>query len=213
MILLAIVLAWRCVQPDQPITWKIKDTNLIGGIRPLVLGTPLTKVEGQDSSIYFNGINDGLIIPTIPIEDWSTFTIEVLFKPDSDGPVAPRFIHFEDTTLDRGTFELRLTKNDHWYLDVFLKNGKTNKGLTLIDSTKLHPAGNWYWAAMVYGDKKMVSYINGQKELEGEIDFPVMSKGNISLGVRLNKVNWFKGQIREIRFHDTALEPKELQTF
>ena len=32
------------------------------------------------------------------------------------------------------------------------------------------------------------------------------TKGNISLGVRLNKVNWFKGQIREIRFHSEVLD-------
>jgi hypothetical protein len=59
----------------------------------------------------------------------------------------------------------------------------------------------------------MYSYINGQKELEGEIDFPPMTKGNISLGVRLNKVNWFKGQIREIRFHPEELESNNLQRF
>jgi len=33
-----------------------------------------------------------------------------------------------------------------------------------------------------------------------------MTKGNISLGVRLNKVKWFKGQIREIRFHSEVLD-------
>ena len=190
----------------QVIIWKIKDPNLVGGMKPLVLGNPVIKVEGKDSSIYFNGIDDGLIVPVIPIEGWSTFTIEVLFKPESDGPIAPRFIHFEDTALNRGTFELRLTKNGQWYLDAFLKNGKTNKGLTLIDSTELHPTGSWYWATLVYNDKKMSSYINGKKELEGEIDFPAMTKGNISLGVRLNKVNWFKGQIREIRFHSEVLD-------
>jgi hypothetical protein len=205
LVSLAIVLAWT-IADDKVIIWKIKDPNLVGGMKPLVLGNPVIKAEGKDSSIYFNGIDDGLIVPAIPIEGWSTFTIEVLFKPESDGPIAPRFIHFEDTALNRGTFELRLTKNGQWYLDAFLKNGKTNKGLTLIDSTKLHPTGSWYWATLIYNDKKMSSYINGKKELEGEIDFPAMTKGNISLGVRLNKVNWFKGQIREIRFHSEVLD-------
>ena len=210
LVSLAIILAWT-IADDKVIIWKIKDPNLVGGMKPLVLGNPVIKVEGKDSSIYFNGIDDGLIVPVIPIEGWSTFTIEVLFKPESDGPIAPRFIHFEDTALNRGTFELRLTKNGQWYLDAFLKNGKTNKGLTLIDSTKLHPTGSWYWATLVYNDKKMSSYINGKKELEGEIDFPAMTKGNISLGVRLNKVNWFKGEIREIRFHPAILDAKALQ--
>ena len=210
---LLVLQAWKIFDTGKTITWHLKDTRQIGQFSPIVLGNPAVKVEGKDSSIYFNGINDGLVVPIIPIEGWSAFTIEVLFKPDSDGSPAPRFIHFEDTALNRGTFELRLTKNSQWYFDGFLKNGKTNKGLTLIDSTQLHPANKWYWAALVYDGAKMYSYINGQKELEGKIDFPPMTKGNISLGVRLNKVNWFKGQIREIHFHSGSLDVKSLEHF
>jgi hypothetical protein len=195
------------------ITWTISNPNRVGGFSPVILGDPAIKIEGKDSSIYFNGTSDGLMIPTIPVEGWQKFTIEVLFKPDTDGGRAPRFIHFEDTAFNRGTFELRVTSDGQWYFDGFLKNGKTNKGLTLIDSTRLHPANKWFWAAIVYDGKKMYSYINGQRELEGEIDFPPMTKGNISLGVRLNKVNWFKGQIREIRFHPQPLDEKKLQQY
>ena len=206
LVLCMILLAWTGSVSGQSISWKLQDPNLVGGFRPVILGNPSMKADDKDSSIYFNGINDGLILPTIPIQGWSKFTIEVLFKPGGDGSLEPRFIHFEDTALNRGTFELRLTKDGQWYLDVFLKNGKTNKGLTLIDSTKLHPVNQWYSLALVYDGKKMRSYINGQKELEGEVHFPAMTKGNISLGVRLNKINWFKGQIREIRFHPVNLD-------
>lgn len=213
LILSVVFSGWTFTDPGNPVIWKIHDPNLVGGFRPVVLGNPAMRIEQKDSSLYFNGINDGLVIPTIPIEGWARFTIEVLFKPDGDAPSAPRFIHFEDTARNRGTFELRLTKQGQWYFDGFLKNGKTNKGLTLIDSTRLHPANEWYWAALVYDGKKMYSYINGQKELEGEIDFPPMTKGNISLGARLNKVNWFKGEIREIRFHQGELDEKALKHF
>ena len=208
---LLAVSAGTFTNTDKTITWKLNNTNLIGKFKPVILGNPTIKMEANDTSIYFNGIDDGLVIPTIPIAGWSEFTIEVLFKPDGDGPAAPRFIHFEDTSFNRGTFELRLTSTGQWYFDTFLKNGKTNKGLALIDSTKLHPVDKWYWAGLVYDGKKMYSYINGQKELEGEIEFPPMTEGKISLGVRLNKVNWFKGQIREIRFHSTKLDARELQ--
>jgi len=210
---LLVLPAWKFCDAGKTITWYLKDTKHIGEFSPVVLGSPVVKVEGKDSSLYFNGVTDGLVVPAIPTEGWSAFTIEVLFKPDSDGPPAPRFIHFEDSASNRVTFELRLTKNSQWYFDGFLKNGKTKKGLTLIDSTRLHPANGWYWAALEYDGHKMYSYINGQKELEGEIDFPPMTKGNISLGVRLNKVNWFKGQLREIRFHPEAVQPKSLQHF
>lgn len=213
LVSLLVISAWTLTDTGKTITWKLRDPDLVGEFTPVILGNPILKIEGKDSSIYFNGTNDGLVIPKIPIEGWPGFTIEVLFKPDGDGSTAPRFIHFEDTDLNRGTFEFRLTKNGQWYFDAFLKNGKTNKGMALIDLTKLHPANQWYWAAMVYNGKKMYSYINGQKELEGEIDFPAMTTGKISLGVRLNKVNWFKGQIREIRFHPASLDANALQQF
>lgn len=208
-----VLSAWKILDGGKTITWNLRDPKQIGGFNPVVLGSPAMKIEGKDSSIYFNGINDGLVIPAIPVEGWSKFTVEVLFKPDSDGFPAPRFIHFEDTLLNRGTLELRLTKNGQWYFDGFLKNGKTNKGVALIDSTKLHPANRWYWAALIYDGDKMYSYINGQKELEGEIDFPPMTKGNISLGVRLNKKDWFKGQIRKIHFHPEVVPAKDLHRF
>lgn len=185
-------------------SWYLHDPKQIGGIHPLILGNPVLKVEGKDSALYFNGVNDGLVFPEIPMEGWSTFTIDVLFKPDSDGPVAPRFVHFEDSAMNRGTLELRLTKNGQWYLDGFLKNGQTKKGVTLIDSAKLHPADSWHRAALVYDGKKMYTYIDGQKEGEGEMDFPPVTKGNIALGVRLNKKDWFKGQIREVHFYHST---------
>jgi hypothetical protein len=123
----------------QTVTWKLKATNKVGAYKPVVLGNPLIVKDPSGTSLSFNGVNDGLVIQKIPIEGWPRFTIEVLFKPDGDGPVAPRFIHFQDKELNRGTFEIRLTPKGQWYMDTFLKNGKTDMGLTLIDSTKLHP--------------------------------------------------------------------------
>jgi hypothetical protein len=198
---------------DSTVTWELKNIHCIGGLKTEILGNPLIETDGKDTSIDFNGIDDGLIVPDIPIKGWSVFTIEVLFKPDGDGPIAPRFIHFEDTAFRRGTFEIRLTNKKQWYLDAFLKNGKTDRGLALIDSTKLHPADQSFWVAMEYDGKKMISFVNGKKELEGEINFSAMTEGKISLGVRLNKVDWFKGQIKEIRFHPEALKSQGLQHF
>lgn len=96
-------------------------------------------------------------------------------------------------------------------MDTFLKNGKTGKGLTLIDSSKLHQANGWYCVALIYDGKRMFSYVNGIKELEGDINISVFKSGSIWLGVRLNKVDWFKGRISEVRFHSAALDPTTLQ--
>lgn len=195
----------------ETIIWKMENPALIGNYHPVILGNPMSSKDEAGTSLSFNGINDGLVFPAIPIKGWNRFTIEVLFKPAGDGPSAPRFIHFQDKDQNRGTFEVRVTPNGTWYLDTFLKNGQTNEGLTLIDSSKQHDTDKWYWAAMVYDGKKMTSYVNAQKELEGMVNFVPMTEGQISLGVRLNKVNWFKGAVHEIRFHPAALDPLALQ--
>ena len=198
------------IDPPGSIIWVMKDTSLVGGFAPVVLGTPSIVHDDAGTCLSFDGIDDGLIIPVNPVENWKQFTIEILFKPDADGPTAPRFMHFQDKTGNRGTIELRLTSGGQWYLDTFLKNGKTNKGLTLIDSTKLHPAGQWYWAALVFDGKKMIDYVNAKPEHEGLVELEPMGSGEISLGVRLNRINWFKGQIREVRFHPVVLDSKHL---
>ena len=63
----------------------------------------------------------------------------------------------------------------------------------------------------MYDGMKMTSFVNATKELEGNVNFMPMTAGEISLGVRLNKVNWFKGQIKEIRFHPLAMDRAALQ--
>jgi hypothetical protein len=212
--IVAILALSKSVQQAETITWKLDNPGLVGGYKPVILGNPLSSRDTSGTSLSFNGVNDGLVIPKIPIEGWKRFTIEVLFKPDASGPRAPRFVHFQDKQANRGTIEIRLAANKRWYLDTFLKNGATgtsDRGLTLIDSTLQHPADQWYWAALVYDGKRMTSYVNGVKELEGDTNFTTVTSGEISLGVRLNKVNWFKGLIREIRFHPAALDQSALR--
>ncbi len=193
--------------------WKLNNLDLIGNSKPEVIGKPIVKTDNGHKAIAFNGVDDGLFVTNVPVVGWKQFTIEILFKPDGDGPVAPRFIHFVDADGNRGTFEIRLTKNKQWYMDTFLKNGKAgDKGTALIDSSLTHPADRWYWVAMIFDGKNMTSYVNGQKEKEGISNFPTLGSGaQMSIGVRLNKVDWFKGQVSEIRFHPVALGQDALQ--
>jgi PelA/Pel-15E family pectate lyase len=193
---------------SSSVLWKLNNKTSIGSFSPTIFGNPEVIIAGNDTSIFFNGQSDGIVIPSIPIQGWQQFTIEARFKPDSKGPSAPRFLHFEDSQKNRGTLEARLTSGGDWYLDVFLKNGKTNKGLTLIDSLLLHKSDQWYSVALSYDGKKMYSYVNGRKELEGDFDFPAMTNGETSIGVRLNKVNWFRGEISQICFYPEAMKEK-----
>ena len=80
------------------------------------------------------------------------------------------------------------------------------------DQARLHPLDRWYWVALRYDGTTMSHFVSGIKELEGPVAFPPMdAAGQVSLGVRLNKVNWFKGQIKEVRITPRALPEEALQ--
>jgi hypothetical protein len=58
----------------------------------------------------------------------------------------------------------------------------------------------------------MTHFVNGEKELEAtDVKFGPLGPGKISLGVRQNRLYWFKGAIREVRFTPAALPPEKLQ--
>lgn len=193
-----------------PVVWTLDSVASIGGHQPIVLGAP--KIVGEAAggpALQFNGQSDGLVFPINPLAGWPKFTIEVLFLPETDGPTAQRFLHIQDERGSRGLMETRIVGGKSWALDTFLLCGESS--LTLRDRTKLHPTGKWAWVAVVYNGKKMTHYINGVKELEGKVAFLPMTSGRMSLGVRLNQVHWFKGNIKEVRFTRAALPPDALQ--
>jgi hypothetical protein len=194
-----------------PVNWRIETPTTIGTHKPLVLGAPRAVTEDGRKAVRFNGTSDGLILETNPLQGRRAFTIEVLFKPDGDGPAAQRFVHLEDIAENRALIETRVTPDKQWYLDTFLFVKATDKGVTLVDKERLHPCDRWYWAALVYDGTTMSHYVNGVKEQEGAIAFGPMQDGRTSLGVRLNRVFWFKGAIAEIRFQPTAIDAASLQ--
>lgn len=193
-----------------PVVWTLKNVTSIGGHRPRVLGAPkIVDVTTGGPALQFNGQSDGLLLPVNPLRRWARFTIEVLFLPEADSPPAQRFVHIQDERGGRVTLETRSPDAKSWSLDTFLLCGESRH--TLLDRTKLHPAGKWAWAALVYDGKQMASYVNGVKELEGKVAFTPMADGRMSLGVRLNRVSWFKGCIKEVRFTPAPLAPEALQ--
>ena len=193
--------------PDPGLVWKLDDPRAIAGVAAEVLGGP--RIEGPAGGRYavFNGRSDGFILPAAPLAGWKEFTVEVWFRPDADGPAAQRFVHLEDETGRRLTLETRMV-GGQWALDTSLTDGSNKQ--SLLDVARLHPSDRWYWAALRYDGKTMTSFVNGRKELAGPVTFPPMVAGHIGIGVRMNKVYWFKGAIRELRFHPSALPDQDL---
>jgi hypothetical protein len=190
-----------------PQVWRLDGLGSIGGHRPEVLGAPRPVREGRRHALCFDGVDDGLILPVNPIRGMDQFSIEVLFRPEGDGPEEQRFLHIQDEQEHRVLIETRVTKERTWALDTFLRASDRDR-LTLLDRSRVQPADQWYWVSLVYDGKTMLHYVNGKKQLDGEVAFPPMGQGRLSLGVRLNKIHWFKGCIAEVRFHAKALPEK-----
>jgi hypothetical protein len=217
-LMMAVLMAPGHAQTSQPtsqpatepaaVVWTIDNLQSIGGQAPQVVGAPEVVAGASGKALHFNGASDGIFVSTNPIKGVERFTIELLMRPDAGGPREQRFFHVQDEASNRGLMELRMFDNG-WALDAFLLAGASQKAL--FDQTKLHPADQWTWVAMEYADGKISSYVNGVKELEGEVTFPPMGTGSISLGVRQNRVSWFKGAIAEVRFHPIALPPEKLR--
>jgi hypothetical protein len=147
-----------------------------------------------------------------PLGDANEFTIEIIFNPADAYPnnLEPRFFHIEspDNPNRRVTIELRLNDKKQWYLDAYIKSEKSQ--FTLIDPTKVHPIGEWAHAAITFKNREFVSYVNGQQELVGQVDYlPIASNAKTSIGARMNQVHWFKGDIAQARITRRALSPSE----
>lgn len=215
LLTLCFILSY-CTAPkeqEDTIIWTLDNLSEIGGYQPKVLGEPQLVSDKNGTRLAFNGKSDGLVVPVNPLEGWEQFTVEILFKPDSDGPEEQRFVHFHDKRDNRGLIETRINPDGRWALDTFLYNRSADSGLTLLDREINHSGDAWYWSALAYDGAIMTHYVNGVKELEGNIAFGPMGPGRISLGMRLNQVYWFKGQIREVRFHPKALSSEDIQRF
>lgn len=194
---------------QKSVTWKIDNLRSIDGNPVEVLGSPKVVKTDRGKAVVFDGVRDGIFIQNNPLAGSSKFTIEAIFRPDAGGEKEQRWLHIEDTENieSRAMLETRLSSNE-WFLDTFLKSGDNR--MPLFAENFKHPTGRWYHIALVYDGTEMRHYVDGKLELSGKIDFKTFgSKGVISIGVRQNKVYWFKGAVLKARFTNRPLKPSQ----
>jgi hypothetical protein len=172
-----------------------------------VLGNPGPTDCPYGKALQFDGVGDALFFSSNPLAYLRQFTVEIIFRPDSDGTREQRFLHMGNQQGNRLMIETRVTRTRQWFLDAHLRSGDSAK--TLIDSLKLHPTDTWFHIAVTVNDGQMVTYVNGVRELAGGIPFSPFTGGQTSLGVRQNKVYWFKGAICKVRVTPRTLKPAE----
>jgi hypothetical protein len=210
--------------PSTPrtIVWTFDRLEKIGGVQTRVEGHPKVIATPLGKAVEFNGVDDALFIDQHPLAGAETFTFEAIFRPDG-GATEQRWFHLAErdpkTGLDanvdpktnqdtnsRFLFELRVIDNQ-WCLDAFVNGPGYNRALMFRD--KLHPLGEWYHVAQVYDGKVYRSYVNGEMQGQAEIQFKAQGPGRASVGVRINRVNYFKGAVRQARFTPRALSPDQ----
>jgi len=202
---------------DQKV-WRFDNLSRIGGLSPKVEGSPQLVDSPVGKAVQFNGKDTGLFFPGRPLVGAKAFTIEAIFRPEG-GDFQQRWMHIAETdpatgldanpggTADpnpRFMFEVRVVK-DQWYLDAFVQSKAGSKALAFPE--KLHPLNQWYAVEQTYDGKTYRSYVNGVLEGEADVAFTPHGPGHMMVGVRMNRVNYFKGSVALARFTDRALAP------
>ncbi len=193
-----------------PLTWRLDNLERIGGHAVTVVGTPRVVETPIGPAVEFNGATDGLFLDANPLQGLGAFTIEVVFQPSAGGGEEQRFFHVEEADSgNRALVELRMTPGGQWALDTFLRSGTA--ALALLDRERLHAAEAWHVAALVYDGRTMSHFVDGVRELSGEVAFLPLGAGRTSIGVRQNRVSWFRGRIHRVVITPTALATDQMQ--
>jgi Concanavalin A-like lectin/glucanases superfamily len=217
LVVLSAVSFVRAQAPAAPAphaeTWHFDQTAEIGGHPTQVIGHPHLIESPYGKAVEFNGLDDALFIPVHPLAGASAYTWEVIFRPDADGAEAQRFFHLQEQdpatgkdTMNRMLFEIRIV-DKQWCLDSFASSGASNR--TLLNCKMLHPLGQWYRVTAVYDGKELRNYVGDELQGSGSLDLKPQFAGHTSVGVRINKVFYFKGAVLMARMVPKALPPDE----
>ena len=193
--------------------WRFDRIDEIGGHKTTVLGHPRVIDSPVGKAVEFNGVDDALFVDVHPLAGAETFTWEIVFRPDPGGAPEQRFFHLQEQdartggdTATRMLSEIRVI-DGRWCLDSFAQAGGQSRAL--LNRERLHPLGVWHRVAMVYDGHELRNYVDGVLEGSGELHLIPQGPGHSSIGVRINKMNYFKGAVSLARMTRTALSPAE----
>jgi len=204
--------AGRASRP-RAVTWRIDNLKRIGGHRATVIGAPRVVRAPGGKAVLFDGARDGLLLEVNPVAGAAAFTVEAVIRPDAGGPAEQRWLHIQEAAADNRVMLETRVREGFWFLDTFVRNGAgDDKRLTLFDEPFKHALGRWYHVALVYDGAVVRNYVDGREELSGPLKVAPLAEGRTSIGVRQNRVHWFKGAISRARFTPRALAPREFMS-
>ena len=175
-----------------------------------VMGKPRIVQTALGPAVNFDGQDDAVFLNVNPLAGMEEFTIELIFRQDGNSPFEQRFLHIGSIHGTRLLFESRVTPQQQWYFDAYVNLGSAEQQAILIDSTKTHPAGEWYCLAMTASKDGVVSYVNGVEQCRQALPYqPVITDARTSIGARQNLACWFKGDLYKLRITPKVLDPKD----
>jgi hypothetical protein len=193
--------------------WKFNNLREVGRHKARAFGAPQPIRSPVGAAVLFDGQDDVLFVDDHPLAGATTFTTEVVFRPDG-GPFEQRLLHLESdesppAAPGKGTtrmlIEIRVV-DTNWYLDAFMIG--SGYRVTMMVPEKVFPIGRWYHAAATYDGQTFRSYVNGELQMEMATPFKPQGPGRTSVGARMNQVTHFKGAIHQALFTQEALAPK-----
>lgn len=192
--------------PTASVTWMLSSMEN-NTAHPTVIGKPQVIKTPYGPAVLFDGKNDALVVNTNPLTGAEAFTVEAVFRPDAGGSAEQRWLHIQEATGDNRVLLETRVAGDQWFLDTFIKGGENSRAL-YAENFK-HRVGQWYHVALVFDGETMRHYVNGAEELSAPLTIRPLVGGLTAIGVRMNRVYWFKGAIRKARFTKRALAPGE----
>jgi|SRR5580704_17787265 hypothetical protein len=207
---MATCVAGMAQESAKQVTWRFDQTSALGGHATKILGHPQVVDAPMGKAIVFNGVDDALFVDVHPLAGAETWTWEMIFKPDADGKAEQRIFHLQsidpatgkDVPQERMLFEIRI-RDGQWCLDSFATSG--GQGKALLNCDKRYPFGKWYRVTTVYDGKMLKNYVGDELQGDGELKLTPQRPGHLSVGVRMNLVDWYKGAIYSTRFTRSAL--------
>ncbi len=207
LVLLLTLNATILAQTPQSETWRFDRLDRLGNHPTQVEGSPRVVDTPQGKAVSFDGVRDALFLDVHPLAGAESFTLEVIFRPSPDGKPEQRFFHMQEMgSQTRLLLETRLLPGG-WCLDSFAASSKGSQ--TLIDRQKLHSLGAWHHVAMVYDGTTFRHFVDGVPQGDALVSLAPQAAGRTSVGVRINRVDYFKGEILVARMSKRALSVTE----
>ncbi len=174
-------------EADVAVVWQFDNLKEIGGQELTVVGEPrVVDTPGRKALSAFDEVDDAIFLDVHPLAGAKQFTVEVA-RPDARRSPEQQFFHLEEDGNEN-----RICSRhgcDEYPRHVHPEVARPGRRCSPRTGTRSTSG----IAAIVVDGKEMRAYVDGKLEMSTPLAFEPHKEGRTSLGVRINKVFWFKG--------------------